>query len=64
MRLNLAGNTGKTPATYVSTFKRLGVKTTYEQRYAEANSWRQAKPSSIVRRAKTKANNWLTKYGV
>jgi hypothetical protein len=61
MRLNLPGNTGKTPATYVSTFKRLGVKTTYEQRYTEAHDWRQSTPNAAKLR---KAAQWMTKYAV
>ena len=61
MQLNLPGNTGKTPATYVSTFKKLGTKTTYEQRYREAHEWRE---SSVNKDKVRKAQKWLTKYGV
>ena len=64
MRLNLPGNTGKTPATYVSSFKKLGQTKTYHARYVEANDWRQAKETANTRHKNKKANAWLIKYGV
>ena len=63
MRLNLPGNTGKTPATYVSDFKRLRVNTSYTQRYTEANDWRDPLITPKVQSRQRRAAKWLRKFG-
>ena len=63
MRLNLPGNTGKTPATYVSSFKKLGSTKSYSARFVEANDWRQSKETAKTRHAHKRAKNWNNKYG-
>jgi hypothetical protein len=64
MQLNLPGNTGKTPATYVQEYRKTSSTKTYHVRYVEANAWRQTKETAALRHKNKKANAWLNKYGV
>ena len=64
MRLNLPGNTGRTPATYVQEFRKTATTKTYHARYVEANVWRQAKETANTRHKNKRAQAWLTKHGI